>query len=191
MWYGICLRAHTGGHVMHLLSRVLRRTNWIELNCSSQTGVREVQLCAHCSLQPINFVTLTRMTNNALCNWVNLMHFSSVQFVFCECCFKATTVRGANVLRRVYLACSLLLGRSTISVANCRRPVLNIRLTGAGIMVERRYDCDRSLTCIAVRQAFVVTWHAQQNNSEILFVKRQIRETTPWVKKNETPNSWP
>ena len=36
MWYGICLRAHTGGHVMHLLSRVLRRTNWIELNCSSK-----------------------------------------------------------------------------------------------------------------------------------------------------------
>ena len=32
------------------------------------------------ALQPINFVTLTRVTNNASCNWVNLVQVSSVQF---------------------------------------------------------------------------------------------------------------
>ena len=31
-------------------------------------------------LQPINFVTLTRVTNNASSNWVNLVQVSSVQF---------------------------------------------------------------------------------------------------------------
>jgi len=36
-----------------------------EVNCSSR-------------LQPINFETLTRVTNNAPCNWVNLVHVSSV-----------------------------------------------------------------------------------------------------------------
>jgi len=29
-------------------------------------------------LQPINFATLTRATNNASCNWVNLVQISSV-----------------------------------------------------------------------------------------------------------------
>jgi len=29
------------------------------------------------TLQPINFVTLTRVTNNASCNWVNLVQVSS------------------------------------------------------------------------------------------------------------------
>ena len=52
-----------------------QRTNWTELNC-----VRELQ-CAHCSLQPINFVMLTRVTNNASCNWVNLVQVSSVHSV--------------------------------------------------------------------------------------------------------------
>ena len=32
------------------------------------------------ALQPINFVTLTRVTNNASCNWVNLVQVRSVQF---------------------------------------------------------------------------------------------------------------
>ena len=32
------------------------------------------------ALQPINFVTLTRVTNSASCNWVNLVQVSSVQF---------------------------------------------------------------------------------------------------------------
>jgi len=32
-------------------------------------------------LQPIKFVTLTRVTNNASCNWVNFVQVSSVQFV--------------------------------------------------------------------------------------------------------------
>jgi len=35
-------------------------------------------------VQPINFVTLTRVTNNASCNWVNSVKVSSVQFVCCE-----------------------------------------------------------------------------------------------------------
>ena len=34
-------------------------------------------------LQPINFVTLTLVTNNASCNWVNLVQVSSVQFARC------------------------------------------------------------------------------------------------------------
>ena len=33
-------------------------------------------------MQPIRFVTLTRVTNNASCNWVNLVHLRSVQFVW-------------------------------------------------------------------------------------------------------------
>ena len=36
------------------------------------------------TLQPINFVTLTRVTNNASCNWVNLVQVSSIQFHCCE-----------------------------------------------------------------------------------------------------------
>jgi len=32
------------------------------------------------ALQPANFVTLTRVTNNASRNWVNLVHVTSVQF---------------------------------------------------------------------------------------------------------------
>jgi len=35
-----------------------------------------------CSLQPVDFVTLTRVTNNASSSWVIL--FRSVQFVWCE-----------------------------------------------------------------------------------------------------------
>jgi len=31
--------------------------------------------------QPIGFVTLTRVTNSASCNWVNLVQVSSVQLV--------------------------------------------------------------------------------------------------------------
>ena len=50
----------------------------IELNSSLRT--RE--------LQPINFVTLTRVTNNASCNWVNSVRVSSVQFGLCEHAFK-------------------------------------------------------------------------------------------------------
>ena len=45
-----------------------------ELNCSARTT----------ALQPINFVTLMRVTNNAWCNWVNLVQVSSVQFICCE-----------------------------------------------------------------------------------------------------------
>jgi len=43
-------------------------------NCSTHTA----------ALQPINFVTLMRVTNNAWCNWVNLVQVSSVQFTCCE-----------------------------------------------------------------------------------------------------------
>ena len=52
-----------------------QQTNWTELraNCSARIA----------ALQPINFVTLTRVTNNASCNWVNLVQVSSVQFVCC------------------------------------------------------------------------------------------------------------
>ena len=32
------------------------------------------------ALQPINFVTLTRMTNNVSCNWVHLVKVILVQF---------------------------------------------------------------------------------------------------------------
>ena len=35
------------------------------------------------ALQPINFATLTRVTNNASCNWVNLLQVSSVRFGSC------------------------------------------------------------------------------------------------------------
>jgi len=35
--------------------------------------------CSPAALQPINFVTLTRVTNDALCNWVNSVQVSSVQ----------------------------------------------------------------------------------------------------------------
>ena len=48
----------------------LQRPKWIELNSSLRT--RE--------LQPINCVTLTRVTNNASCNWVNSAQVGSVQF---------------------------------------------------------------------------------------------------------------
>jgi len=53
------------------------------VNSSSQTPVCELQF-VNCSptaaLQPINLVTLTLVTNNASCNWVNLVQVSSVQF---------------------------------------------------------------------------------------------------------------
>ena len=50
--------------------------------CSQQTNCKRLANCSACTsgLQPINFVTLTRMTNNASCNWVNLVPVSSVQF---------------------------------------------------------------------------------------------------------------
>ena len=54
-----------------------QQTIWTELNCSARTA----------ALQPINFVTLTRATNNASCNWVSLVQVSSVQFswsIYCE-----------------------------------------------------------------------------------------------------------
>jgi len=35
------------------------------------------------ALQPINFATLTRVTNNASCNWINLLQVSSVRFGSC------------------------------------------------------------------------------------------------------------
>ena len=38
------------------------------------------ELLSTATLQPINFVTPTRVTNNASCNWVNLVQVSSVQF---------------------------------------------------------------------------------------------------------------
>jgi len=38
------------------------------------------ELLSTAALQPINFVTPTRLTNNASCNWVNLVQVSSVQF---------------------------------------------------------------------------------------------------------------
>jgi len=43
------------------------------------TGLTAAEL--NCELQPINFATLTRMTNNVSCNWVDL--FKSVQFSSC------------------------------------------------------------------------------------------------------------
>ena len=46
------------------------RTELEFANCSAHTA----------ALQPINFETLTRVTNNASCNWVNLVQVSSVQF---------------------------------------------------------------------------------------------------------------
>ena len=52
-----------------------QQTNWTELNCSSRT--------ATAALLPINFVTLTRVTNNASCYWVNLMQVNSVQYSSC------------------------------------------------------------------------------------------------------------
>ena len=48
-----------------------QRTNSTELNCCARTA----------ALQPINFVTLTPVTNNASYNWVNLVQVSSVQFI--------------------------------------------------------------------------------------------------------------
>ena len=54
-----------------------QQTIWTELNCSARTA----------ALQPINFVRLTRATNNASCNWVSLVQVSSVQFswsIYCE-----------------------------------------------------------------------------------------------------------
>ena len=44
-----------------------QQTNSTELNGSSRTA----------ALQPINFVMLTRVTNNASCNWVILVQVSS------------------------------------------------------------------------------------------------------------------
>jgi len=35
--------------------------------------------CSRAAVQPISFMTLTRMTNSATCNWVNLMQVSSVE----------------------------------------------------------------------------------------------------------------
>ena len=54
-----------------------------ELNCrpSSRTGAEFAKCSARTAApQPINFVTLTLVTNNASCNWVSLVHVSSVQF---------------------------------------------------------------------------------------------------------------
>jgi len=47
-----------------------QHTNWTELNCRACTA----------AMQPIDFATLTRVTNNASCNWVNSAQGSSVQF---------------------------------------------------------------------------------------------------------------
>ena len=58
-----------------VLSCLTGGVNWALASAAANrllTTVRE--------LQPINFVTLTRVTNNASCNWVNSLQFSSVQF---------------------------------------------------------------------------------------------------------------
>jgi len=66
----------TGGSVPdYLIHGSLSRihSSRIELN-SHRTAVAA-------ALQPVNFATLTRVTNNASCNWVNLVPVSSVQFI--------------------------------------------------------------------------------------------------------------
>ena len=65
-----------------------QQTNWTDPNWTELSAYRELEF-ANCStrtaaLQPINFVTLTRVTNNASCNWVNLVHVGSVHFVCSE-----------------------------------------------------------------------------------------------------------
>ena len=56
-----CSSAHAASSRVHN-----RRT---ELNCNARTA----------ALQPINFVTPTRVTNDAACNWVNFVQVRSVQ----------------------------------------------------------------------------------------------------------------
>ena len=56
-------------------------------NCPRIENDASLQFTVY-ELGPINFVTLTRMTNNASCNWVNLLQVSSVQFGGCEPSFR-------------------------------------------------------------------------------------------------------
>jgi len=65
-----------------------QHTNWTELNCRACTA----------AMQPIDFATLTRVTNNASCNWVRAVQFSSVQFACCEHGF---TTRPSTCWREV------------------------------------------------------------------------------------------
>ena len=44
------------------------------------TELNRSPVCDLHELQPINFVTLTRMTNKASCNWVSVLQVSSDQF---------------------------------------------------------------------------------------------------------------
>ena len=59
---------------------------WIKMNGLLELLSRRVTLrptatrIAWSVVQPISFVTLTHATNNAPCNWVNLLQVSSVQF---------------------------------------------------------------------------------------------------------------
>ena len=55
---------------IHLLLTYLLKLNCDERKYSARTA----------ALQPINFVTVTRVTNNASCNWVNMVQVGSVQF---------------------------------------------------------------------------------------------------------------
>jgi len=54
--------------VLSLAYHTHNTTVFLSPDCSSRTA----------ALQPINFVTLMRVTNNASCNWVILMQVSSV-----------------------------------------------------------------------------------------------------------------
>ena len=67
-----------------VLSIAYRTHNNTTVSIYLRTADFRVLQCAHCNLQPINFVTLMRVTNNASCNWVNLVQFNLVQFVCYE-----------------------------------------------------------------------------------------------------------
>ena len=56
--------------ISHVLYATKWLNNWTELQFANWSS----------AVQPINFVTLTRVTNKASCNWVNLVQLSSVQF---------------------------------------------------------------------------------------------------------------
>ena len=110
------------------------------IGCSSRTAVCElyfssvqlhwkacVRICSAgtAALQPIKFVTSTRVANKALCNWVNLVQVSSVQFgavntaLVAAClqsrCFQTLVLNLVSKYLRLYDVTEIN-GRSMISM---------------------------------------------------------------------------
>ena len=135
-------------------------------NCSARTA----------ALQPINFVTPTRVTNNASCNWVNLVQVSSVpvappggeggsfppmggrpKIVICVCAFIVMELR--RITRQIH--CRAVEQRATLIHrqynrdwgTSYSRPPIDPYLTSPPVTKSWRRHCSVQFSSSAVNTA--------------------------------------